>query len=63
MPDSSVAANLSQPRDILLNLPTKGTFNRQLLVEMSVDSGNVVFGQGRSLSLRINTQRVAKLDR
>jgi len=63
MPDPSVAANLSQTRDILLNLPTKSPFNRQLFVEMSVDSGNVIFGQGRSLSLRINTQAVAKVDR
>jgi hypothetical protein len=45
MPNSSVTSYFSKPRNILLNLPPQRTFDRELFVEMRIDTCNVIFAK------------------
>jgi hypothetical protein len=55
MPDTTVAANLSEALDVKTNLFSKLTFNPVLPVNKLTKTVNLIFGKVAHLDIRIDT--------
>jgi hypothetical protein len=62
MPNATVALDLSETTNVLLNLATQWSFNSVILIQVSRNATHLIFGQLTSTDVRIHSQFEANLN-